>query len=212
MSKTSVVIVDDHRVVCAGLKQLVDAQPDMHVVAEYTSGQQAMLALRTLAADLVLLDLQLGDTSGLDVLRSIVLHTPNTRVLVTSAYPEAQYGINVLRAGAAGYLSKSANAAEMVRAMRTVARGGRYLGATLAEQLVNGLNGDLNGPLHGTLSTREFQIFCRLAQGEAVSSIANSMFLSVKTVSTYRRRVLDKMSLTCNADLTSYAMRNGLIQ
>jgi DNA-binding NarL/FixJ family response regulator len=212
MTKTSVVIVDDHGIVCAGLKQLIDSQPDMHVIAEYTSGQQAMLALRTLKADLILLDLQLGDTSGLDVLRSVVLHTPSAKVLVTSAYPEAQYGVNVLRAGAVGFLSKSATAPEMLRAMRMVARGGRYLGATLADQLVNGLSGDLNAPLHGSLSTREFQIFCRLAQGEAVSSIANSMFLSVKTVSTYRRRVLDKMSLTCNADLTSYAMRNGLIQ
>jgi two-component system invasion response regulator UvrY len=212
MGKASVVIVDDHRVVCAGLKILVDSQPDMQVTAEFHSGRRAMTELRTVRADLILLDLQLGDSSGLDVLRSVVLHTQDARVLVLSSYPESQYALNVLRAGAAGFLSKGAEPAEMLRAMRSVIRGGRYVGAILAEQLVNGLNGDLNAPLHGKLSAREFQIFCKLAQGETVGAISSRMFLSVKTVSTYRRRVLDKMSMTSNADLTSYAIRNELIQ
>ena len=212
MGKANVVIVDDHSIVCAGLKALIDAQPDMQVVAEFHSGRKAMAELRSIQAHLILLDLQLGDTSGLDVLRSVSLHNANARMLVLSAYAESQYALNVVRAGAAGFLSKSADPAEMLRAMRAVIRGGRYVGATLAEQLVSGLNGDINAPLHGKLSTREFQIFCKLAQGEAVSVIASKMFLSVKTVSTYRRRVLEKMSMRSNADLTTYAIRNELIQ
>jgi two-component system, NarL family, invasion response regulator UvrY len=212
MGKASVVIVDDHCVVCAGLKLLIDAQPDMQVTAEFHSGKKALAELRSVSANLILLDLQLGDVSGLDVLRSVVLHTPGARVLMLSSYPEAQYALNVLRAGASGFLSKSADPGEMLRAMRAVMRGGRYVGATLAEQLVSGLNGDANAPLHGKLSAREFQIFCKLAQGESVSAISAKMFLSVKTVSTYRRRVLDKMSMKSNADLTSYAIRNELIQ
>jgi DNA-binding NarL/FixJ family response regulator len=212
MGKANVVIVDDHSIVCAGLKALIDAQPDMQVVAEFHSGRKAMTELRSIQAHLILLDLQLGDTSGLDVLRSVGLHNPNARMLVLSAYAESQYALNVVRAGAAGFLSKSADPAEMLRAMRTVIRGGRYVGAALAEQLVSGLNGDINTPLHGKLSTREFQIFCKLAQGESVSDISSKMFLSVKTVSTYRRRVLEKMSMRSNADLTTYAIRNELIQ
>ncbi len=213
MPKAEVAIVDDHHVVCEGLRSLINAQPDMQIVAEYHSGGKAMRELRDSTVKLILLDLQLGDISGLDVLRSIVTHKPTARVLMLSSYSESQYGVNLLRAGAAGFISKSATPAEMLRAMRTVLRGGRYVGPALAEQLVDGLNGgDSNAALHERLSTREFQIFCKLAQGESVSAIASRMFLSVKTVSTYRRRVLDKMTMKSNADITSYAIRNELIQ
>jgi DNA-binding NarL/FixJ family response regulator len=212
MPKARVVVVDDHQVVREGLKLLIDSQPDMQVIAEFQSARRAMTELRTIAADLILLDLQLGDSSGLEVLRSVGSSTPSARMLVLSAYPETQYAMNVLRAGAAGFLSKSSEPAEMLRAMRSVIRGGRYVGTTLAGQLVDGLNGDLDTPLHGKLSAREFQVFCKLAQGESVSAISSKMFLSVKTVSTYRRRVLDKMAMNSNAELTTYAIRNELIQ
>jgi DNA-binding NarL/FixJ family response regulator len=212
MPKARVVVVDDHQVVREGLKLLIDSQPDMQVIAEFQSARRAMTELRTIAADLILLDLQLGDSSGLEVLRSVGSSTPTARMLVLSAYPETQYAMNVLRAGAAGFLSKSSEPAEMLRAMRSVIRGGRYVGTTLAGQLVDGLNGDLDTPLHGKLSAREFQVFCKLAQGESVSAISSKMFLSVKTVSTYRRRVLDKMAMNSNAELTTYAIRNELIQ
>lgn len=213
MPKADVAIVDDHRVLCEGLRCLIDPQPDMRVVAEIHSGTRAMRELRETPAHLVLLDLQLGDVSGLDVLRHLISHNPATKVLMLSSHSETQYGVNVLRAGAAGFIGKSATPAEMLRAMRAVLRGGRYVGPALAEQLVDGLNGgDINAPLHARLSTREFQIFCKLAQGESVSAIANKMFLSVKTVSTYRRRVLDKMTMTSNADITGYAIRNDLVQ
>ena len=212
MPKARVVVVDDHQVVREGLKLLIDSQPDMQVIAEFQSARRAMTELRTIAADLILLDLQLGDSSGLEVLRSVGSSTPGARMLVLSAYPETQYALNVLRAGAAGFLSKNSDPDEMLRAMRAVIRGGRYIGSTLAGQLVDGLNGDLDTPPHGKLSAREFQVFCKLAQGESVGAISSKMFLSVKTVSTYRRRVLDKMAMNSNAELTSYAIRNELIQ
>ena len=117
-----------------------------------------------------------------------------------------------MRGGASGFIGKGTEAPELMRALRTVARGGRYVGPELAEQLVAGVCGDSNAPLHGKLSEREFQIFCKLAQGESVSQIAARLYLSVKTVSTYRRRILDKMSMKSNAEITSYAIRNDLIR
>ena len=133
-------------------------------------------------------------------------------VLILSAFPEAQYGLNVLRGGASGFVGKGTEESELFRAIRTVARGGRYVGPDLADLLVAGVRGDPNAPLHSILSEREFQVLCKLAAGRAVSDIAGELCLSVKTVSTYRTRVLDKMHLETNADLTTYALRNGLIQ
>jgi DNA-binding NarL/FixJ family response regulator len=133
-------------------------------------------------------------------------------VLILSAFPEAQYGLNVLRGGASGFVGKGTEESELFRAIRTVARGGRYVGPELADLLVAGVRGDPNAPLHSILSEREFQIFCKLAQGESVSEIANRLFLSVKTVSTYRSRILEKMSMKSNADITTYALRNNLVQ
>jgi DNA-binding NarL/FixJ family response regulator len=211
MPKASIFIVDDHLVVCAGLKALINTQPDMQVTGEANSGKRALAILREQPADMVLLDINLGDMSGIDVLRDIKLRNPTTRVLILSSYPEAQYGLNMLRAGAGGFIGKGADTPEMLRAIRQVMRGGRYLGPALAEQLVASVDGDPDAPLHGRLSTREFQIFCKLAQGDSVSAIAAKMFLSVKTVSTYRRRVLDKLSMKNNADLTAYAIRNELV-
>ena len=132
--------------------------------------------------------------------------------LVLSAYPESQYGLNVLRAGASGFVSKSADDGELCRAIRAAVRGGRYVSPELAEMLVSGLQGAPGEPRHSVLSEREFQIFCKLAAGRAVSSIADELCLSVKTVSTYRTRILEKMNLATNADITTYALRNGIIQ
>jgi len=133
-------------------------------------------------------------------------------VLVLSGLPERQYALNVLRAGASGYLAKDAAADELLKAVHTVLNGRRYVSASLAELLVEDLDSDRDKPLHDSLSTREFQIFCKLAAGRGVSDIANELSLSVKTVSTYRTRILEKMKFTNNADLTSYALRSGIIQ
>jgi two-component system, NarL family, invasion response regulator UvrY len=204
MNRTRVMIVDDHQVVRAGLKTLINGQPDLTVVTEAASGREAMEQLRQHTVDVLLLDLSLPDVSGLDVLKHAKAHYESVGVLILSAFPEAQYGLNVLRGGASGFVGKGTEESELFRAIRTVARGGRYVGPELADLLVAGVRGDPNAPLH--------QIFCKLAQGESVSEIANRLFLSVKTVSTYRSRILEKMSMKSNADITTYALRNNLVQ
>ena len=212
MKKTTVMLVDDHHLVCIGLKTMITAQPDLSVVAEATSGKEALEQLSTVPIDVLLLDLQLSDMSGLDVLSQVRSHYPLTKVLVHSAYPAAQVGFNVLRGGARGFISKGAAPTELMRALRTVARGGRYVGPELTAQLIDGIGGDATAPLHGSLSERELQVFCKIAKGEKVSQVAAQLGLSVKTVSTYRRRILDKMSMKNSADITGYAMRNNLIE
>jgi two-component system invasion response regulator UvrY len=212
MNRTRVMIVDDHQVVRAGLRTMINGQPDLAVTAEAGSGREAMEQLRQHTVEVLLLDLSLPDVSGLDVLKHAKAHYESVGVLILSAFPEAQYGLNVLRGGASGFVGKGTEEAELFRAIRTVARGGRYVGPDLADLLVAGVRGDPNAPLHSILSEREFQIFCKLAQGESVSEIAARLFLSVKTVSTYRSRILEKMSMKSNADITTYALRNNLVQ
>jgi DNA-binding NarL/FixJ family response regulator len=160
----------------------------------------------------LLLHLSLPDMSGLDVLRQIKAHHESVATLVLSSYPENQYGLNVLRAGASGFVSKTADDGELCRAIRAAVRGGRYVSPELAEMLVSGMQGAPGEPRHSVLSEREFQIFCKLAEGKSVSEIAAKLFLSVKTVSTYRTRILEKMSMKTNADITYYAIKNNLLQ
>jgi DNA-binding NarL/FixJ family response regulator len=148
---------------------------------------------------------------GQDKLNQVRARHPGVRVLVLSAYPERQYAVNVLKAGASGYLSKESAPEELLKAVTQVLSGKRYVSASLAELLVQELDTDHERPLHADLSEREFQIFCKLASGQSVSEIANELSLSVKTVSTYRTRVLEKMCFKSNADITSYALRNGLM-
>jgi two-component system, NarL family, invasion response regulator UvrY len=212
MQALSLIIADDHQLVRSGLCKLIDAQGDLKVVAQCRTGKEALAALKVNPCQVLLLDLSLPDMSGLDVLKSAREHHPTVAVLVLSGYPERQFGINVLRAGANGFVSKGVDEAELVRAVRTVARGRRYVGPELADLLVNGMDADADQPPHSALSEREFQIFCKLAEGRSVTEIANKLFLSVKTVSTYRSRLLDKMGMKTNADITAYAIRNELIQ
>ncbi len=207
-----VLIADDHAVVRAGFKQFLEADPTISAVGEAASGNETLDCLRRQHWDLVLLDIHMPDRSGLDVLRYIQTGHPGVRVLVMSGLPEQQYAVNVLRAGASGYLSKDSSPDELMKAVRAVLAGRRYVSTALAEILVADLDGESDKPLHARLSAREFQIFCKLAAGRGVSHIANELSLSVKTVSTYRSRILEKMSFSANADITSYALRNGLIQ
>lgn len=209
---SSVLIADDHALVRAGCRQYLEIDPEITRVGEAATGLEVLERLKSEVWDLVLLDIHMPDRSGLDILRHIQTGHPNVRVLVMSGLPEQQYAVNVLRAGASGYLSKDSAPEELMKAVRTVLSGRRYVSAALAEILVADLDGDPDKPLHARLSTREFQIFCKLAAGRGVSDIANELSLSVKTVSTYRSRILEKMSFTANADITSYALRNGLIQ
>jgi two-component system invasion response regulator UvrY len=212
MPATRVAVVDDHQLVRIGLKQVIEAQPDFAWAGEAKTGREALALLRTAPCDVLLLDLSLPDMSGLDVLRQIKTHHESVATLVLSAYPEMQYGINVLRAGASGFLSKTADDGELCRAIRAAVRGGRYVSPELAEVLVTGMHGAAGEPRHSVLSEREFQIFCKLAEGKSVSDIAAKLFLSVKTVSTYRTRILEKMAMKTNADITYYAIKNELLQ
>jgi DNA-binding NarL/FixJ family response regulator len=212
MASIRVAVVDDHQLVRIGLKQIIEAQSDFAWVGEAKNGREALTLLRGTPCDVLLLDLSLPDMSGLDVLRQIKAHHESVATLVLSAYPENQYGLNVLRAGASGFLSKTADDSELCRAIRAAMRGGRYVSPELAEMLVSGLQGAPGEPRHSVLSEREFQIFCKLAEGKSVSEIAAKLFLSVKTVSTYRTRILEKMAMKTNADITYYAIKNNLLQ
>jgi DNA-binding NarL/FixJ family response regulator len=209
---TRVLIADDHAVVRAGLRQFLEMDQSIREIGEAATGSETLERLRMGRWDLLLLDINMPDRSGLDILRQVRSTHPETRVLVLSGFPERQYAVNVLRAGASGFLSKESAPDELLKAIRTVLGGHRYVSSALAELLVSDLDGDAQRPTHAKLSEREFQILCKLAAGRAVSEIANELCISVKTVSTYRARVLQKMDLKTNADLTAYALHNALIQ
>src|SRR5690606_9825141 len=212
-SRIRILIADDHAIVRAGLKQFIADEPDMAVTGEAETGSQTLDLVRNGEWDVVLLDISMPDRSGVDTLKSLKQVKPELPVLILSGFPEGQYAVNLLRAGAAGYLNKESAPNELVRAIRTVVAGRRYVSATLAEILAQDVSSPTSDrPVHTALSEREFQIFCKLAAGQAVSKIAEELFLSVKTVSTYRTRILEKMNMKTNADLTYYAIKNHLIQ
>jgi two-component system, NarL family, invasion response regulator UvrY len=207
-----IAIVDDHALVRAGLRQFFADQIDFAVVAEAANGREAMDIVRAGEVDVVVLDIGMPGQSGVDTLAAIRARAPDLPVLILSGYAEEQYATTLLRQGASGYLNKDCDPEEIVRAIRTVARGRRYITAGVAERLAEGLRAGGDLPLHEQLSERELQVFLRLAKGETVGHIAEGMSLSVKTVSTYRTRVMEKMQLASNSDLTYYALKNGLIQ
>lgn len=212
MERKRILLADDHQIVRAGLKQLIDAEPDLIVGGEAATSAEALSQLREGTWDLVLLDISLPDRTGVDTLRLIRNHLGEVPVLIVSAFPEEQYAINLLRAGANGYLKKDADSDEILRAIRVVLQGRRYLSPVVADLMADRLDQPGAGPAHQDLSEREFQVLCKLASGMSVTQIADELFISVKTVSTYRARLLTKLQLTSNADLTYYAVKNGLIQ
>jgi len=207
-----ILIADDHVIVRAGLKEFIADQPDMEVTAEAATGAEAIAAVRAYDFDVVLLDILMPDKNGIDTLKTLAHIKPELPVLILSTYGEDQYAVNLLRAGAAGYVNKEAASAQLVAAIRTVVRGRKYVSPALEQILADSVSGDAPQPLHAELSQREFQVFCKLAGGESVSKIADELNLSVKTVSSYRTRILEKMAMKSNADIMYYAIKNGLIQ
>jgi DNA-binding NarL/FixJ family response regulator len=207
-----VAIVDDHAIVRAGLRQYFADQVDLKVTGEAANGREALDIVRKGDVDVLLMDLSMPDQSGVDALAAIKARAPELPVLILSGFPEAHYATTLLRQGASGYLNKDCDPEEIVKAIRTVHRGRKYITAGVAELLADGLGGAGDKPAHEQLSEREFQVFLRLAKGETIGHMADSMSLSVKTVSTYRTRVMEKMKLESNSDLTYYALKNGLIQ
>jgi two-component system, NarL family, invasion response regulator UvrY len=208
----SVLIADDHAMLRTGLRHYLEQDSAITAIGEAATGADTLQQLRDGQWDLVILDINMPDRSGIDILRHIRAGHPDTRVLVMSGFSEKQYAINVLRAGASGYLAKDQAPEEFMRAVHAVLAGRRFVSARLSEMLITALDEPADKPLHAALSEREFQILCKLAVGRSVSEIAQELFISVKTVSTYRARVLEKMHLDTNADLTAYALRNGLVQ
>lgn len=206
-----IAIADDHAVVRAGLRQFLSEHEDLQVVADCADGRALMDVVRAEGVDVVLLDIAMPGQSGVDLLLAIKARAPALPVLMLSSYPEEHYATTLLRQGAAGYLGKDTDPEEIVRAIRLVAGGRRYITPAVAEQLAAGLGAD-DRPPHEKLSERELQVFLHLARGETVGQLAESLALSVKTVSTYRSRVLEKMGLASNSELTYYALKHGLLQ
>lgn len=207
-----ILIADDHAVVRAGIRQFIAGHDDLNVVGEAANGIEVIEYIKKTDIDVVVLDISMPGRSGIDTLKSLKHVRPELPVLILSGFAEEQYAINLLRAGAAGYINKEAAPAQLVAAIRTVAQGRKYVSPALAQMLADRLSvKDDEQPVHSELSQREFQIFCKLVKGEGVTQIADELFLSVKTVSTYRSRILEKMGMKSNADLTYYAIKNKLI-
>jgi len=206
-----VAIVDDHEIVRAGLREMLSEEIGIAVAFEAGSGEEALASLHETACDVLLLDLALPGQSGVDLLRTLRQRHGEVRVLVLSGYPEERYAMAMIRHGADGYLCKECTRDELLQAVRTVAQGRRYLSSRMAELLADEVLGGAAAVPHQQLSERELQVFLRLAQGQSVSVIGGALNLSVKTVSTYRSRLLEKLGVASNAELATYAVRNGLL-
>ena len=207
-----VLIVDDHPVVRMGIKQILADEPDIATTMEATSVSEMMEYVRQEDWSVIVLDITLPDRSGLEALKDVKAMRPELPVLILSMHPEDQYAVRVLKAGASGYVTKESAADELAKALRKVVGGGRYISSALAEKLAIAVGGDYDKPLHETLSDREFQVMFLIASGKKPAEIADELLLSVKTVSTYRARVLEKMHMANNAELTYYAVKNNLIE
>jgi DNA-binding NarL/FixJ family response regulator len=210
-SIVKVAIVDDHAIVRAGLKQFLSEMVDLRVVGEAASGREAIDLVRNTEIDVLIMDLSMPGQSGIDALAMIRAKAPDVGILILSGYPEEQYAVNLIRQGASGYLNKECEPMEIVNAIRTIALGRRYISPSVAELIAQQLNRKEGTAAHDLLSEREFQVFLKLATGETAGEIAQALSLSVKTVSTYRTRLMEKMGLQSNSDLTYYALKNKLI-
>jgi two-component system invasion response regulator UvrY len=206
-----VIIVDDHPVVRRGLRQIIEDEPDMKVAGEAKNAGECFSIVRMTDCTLVLLDITLPDRSGLDVLKQLKYEYPKLPVLILSVHPEEQYGMRLIKAGASGYLMKEGAPEELVKAIRKVNAGGKYVSASLAEKLVSSHLDTSDKLPHENLSNREFQILCMIAKGESLKGIADELCISEKTVSTYRSRIMEKMRMSTNSDLTRYASEHHII-
>lgn len=206
-----ILIADDHAIVRAGLKRFLADAPEMQVVREAADGDEAVQGVREEELDVVLLDISMPGKNGIDALRQIRGISPTLPVLMLSGYADTQYAVHLIKAGASGYINKNSSPDEMIGAIRTLVSGKRYVSPAIAQSLVDQLGSPLEQDPFVTLSRRELQILYHLARGESLSAIADELCLSVKTVSTYRSRIFEKMGFLNNADVTCYALKKGLI-
>ena len=207
-----ILIADDHGIISKGIKHILSRTSDIEVTAEAITGQEALEKIWTSHFDLVILDISLPGRNGLEILKQIKSQKPKLPVLILSMYPEEQYAVRVLRAGASGYLTKESDKNELVEAIRRIAEGKKYITPSLAEKLASELEPSNDKALHERLSDREYHILCLIAKGKSSNEIAEELALSVKTVSTHRARVLEKMGMKSNAELTYYAVQSKLVE
>ena len=206
-----ILIADDHPVFRRGLKQIIAETTDIVVADEAADGLEVLNKVKVGDFDVVLLDISMPGKTGIDVLAQLKYERPKLPVLMLSMHPEEQYAVRALRAGASGYLTKESAPDELVAAIRKVSTGGKYVSASLAERLASVVQKECEELPHQTLSDRELHVTCMIASGKTVSEIAKELSLSVKTISTYRSRILQKMKMKNNAELTRYAINNSLI-
>jgi two-component system, NarL family, invasion response regulator UvrY len=208
----AILVADDHAVVRRGVREMLDDEFPSAVVVEVASAQEALEQAWKRSFDLIILDITMPGRSGLDILRDLRMAQPKAAVLVQSMHAEEQFAIRFLRGGALGYITKDSVPEELVRAIHKVLSGGRYVSASLAERIVGFVAADQERSAHERLSDREFQVLRMLASGLAVKEIAADLSLSIKTISTYRTRILEKLNLRSNAELGQYALREGLVE
>lgn len=206
-----IVIADDHEIVRAGLKQIISDDEDMEVLGESNNGENLIELVKKNDYDVVLLDLKMQGISGIDVIKHIKVIKPDLPIIVLSMHAEDQYAVRTIKAGASGYLTKETAAENLVIAVRRVVAGGKYISPTLAETLADSIAGGGAELPHEKLTDREFQVMCMIASGKTVTEIGSELFLSVKTISTYRQRILEKMNLKNNSELTHYTIKNNLL-
>lgn len=212
LSTAKILLVDDHLIVIEGIKKLIESFSETYETSNAQNAQQIYQMIAEESFDLVILEIELPDISGMEVLKKLRSKNRELPVLVLSSYPEDVYAVRALRAGAQGYLAKSGTPSDLADAIRKLLNGGRYVTPELAEKIAFALDEVSDKPVHEDLSDREFEVLCSIASGSSVSDIALEFSLSVKTVSTYRARILKKMKMRHNAELTHYAIKQGLIK
>ena len=206
-----ILIADDHAIFREGLRQILEDVPDIVVADEASSGLEVIDKVSKYDYDLLVLDIAMPGLNGLDTLKLLKSRKPRLRVLVLSMYPEDQYAVRAIKAGAAGYITKASASEDLIEAIGRISKGGRYISTSVAERLLFDFEAETEGPVHERLSDREYQILCMIARGKTVSEIADELILSVKTISTHRVHILEKMNMKNNAELTNYAIKNNLV-
>jgi DNA-binding NarL/FixJ family response regulator len=207
----NILIADDHPIVRQGLRQMLASEADMNVVGEARNGHEVVDISKRVEWDVAVLDYNMPGRTGLELVKELKQRHPGRPVLILSMYPEERYALRALKAGAAGYITKESATGELVNAIRKVAKGGRYVSPGLGERLAQELAGDNERAVHERLSDREYQIMWMIASGRTVGEVAEQLFLSPNTISTYRARILRKMNMRSNAELMHYAIAHRLV-
>jgi two-component system invasion response regulator UvrY len=207
-----IFLADDHELVREGLKKILKEESDIQVVNEANNGDEVLYKIKNCDCDIILLDMNMPGKSGLDLIKELKVHLPKLHILVLSIYPEEKYAIRALKAGASGYITKDSAIEELVSAIRRISTRGKYISSNLAEKLASQIDSDMERLPHERLSNRELQILCMIASNKNIKEIANELFLSVSTVNTYRARILEKMNMHTDIELTHYVIYNNLAE